>query len=255
MLDEVKGSVEKSMSVWQQRGLNSYNWDNLAVEPTRGDEDVKLFRKIVGYEMTNPEKISDDGIARSRVREAFREGSKALYRTPEVWEEWARWETEKDRKNDVYEQSKHALPNCGLLVVSWAEGLEGSGDWDKAKKVYEDFIERCPCSLGFVMLERLVVRNMPDDMSAAREIFKRARRVLRQAEEVRRSEERSGDPVTEAVVGNGKYTRDYLHTRRNPSSTTATTFIPYPESLNFFPLYRFAHRRTSSRGVTPWLRS
>lgn len=183
MLDEVGGSVEKSMSVWQQRGLNSYNWDNLAVEPTKGDDDVKLFRKIVAYEMTNPEKISDDAIARGRVREAFREGSKALYRTPEVWEEWARWETDRDLTNEVYEQAKHALPNCGLLVVSWAEGLEGSGDWKAAKKVYEDFLERCPCSLGFVMLERLVVRNMPDNTGAAREIFKMARRVLKQTEE------------------------------------------------------------------------
>ena len=52
-----------------------------------------------------------------------------MYRCPEVWAEWAAWESTLGDKSSgvanlskIYDMAKYALPTSGLLTVGWAEG-------------------------------------------------------------------------------------------------------------------------------------
>ncbi|GMH73853.1 hypothetical protein TL16_g06303 [Triparma laevis f. inornata] len=149
---------------------------------------IQAWRRGVAYEMGNPERLNDETMIKTRIRHMFEEGARVLYRVPEVWAEWSAWESGLGDKttgisslSKVYEMAKHALPTSGLLTVGWAEGLESVGKWKEAWKVYEDFIARSPCAMGFVLLERLIVRSESDQnrrVKLARNIFARARRSL-----------------------------------------------------------------------------
>ena len=63
-----------------------------------------------------------------------------------------------------------------MLASAHAELLEASGQSDQAIKCYEDFVTRSPCSLGFILLQRVVRRKKGID--AARKIFSQARKCL-----------------------------------------------------------------------------
>ena len=87
------------------------------------------------------------------------------------------------------------LPDCALLALAQCEILERfigmtqddkpssagvetpAGEVIECIKVLEDFVERSPTTLGFVLLQRIVRRHQGID--AARAVFARARRTLR----------------------------------------------------------------------------
>ena len=218
-VEQIQHTMDKSMKIWNARGLTRYNWEELSIEPTQYDvmyddsvvvNNVKLFRNILSYEMSNPEQISDSNVLNERIRETYRDAARCMYRCAEIWDEWGKWECSNKAENEgeddndddedddnggkysnvgykyktrdeVYETAISAMPNSGLLVVSWAEELENEGNWAKGMEVYKDFNSRCPCSLGYVMLERLIVRNFKGDdrVRQSRSVFKHARRMLK----------------------------------------------------------------------------
>lgn len=86
----------------------------------------------------------------------------------------------------MYVQAERNLPDCALIVSARAELLESTGDANAAIRCYEDFVNRYPCSLGFVLLQKAVRRTKGID--AARKIFARARKVLVSPNEVEKNE-------------------------------------------------------------------
>lgn len=68
------------------------------------------------------------------------------------------------------------MPDSALIASAHAELYESVGENDRAIQCYEQFIQRHPCSLGFILLQKLVRRTKGID--AARKIFTRARQCL-----------------------------------------------------------------------------
>ncbi|GMH82671.1 hypothetical protein TrST_g3574 [Triparma strigata] len=219
MEEEVEPRYLHSRSCWQERVLGGFDYDFLSTEEDSPSA-VKLtstkiqsWRRGVAYEMGNPERLSDETMINTRIRQMFEEGARVLYRVPEVWAEWAAWESTLGDKStgitslsSVYSMSKHALPTSGLLTCGWAEGLESVGKWKEAWKVYEDFVARSPCAMGFVLLERLIVRSEPSPtlrVKLARNVFARARRALVvKAEDKTEATENQGNVVIVNDEGN-----------------------------------------------------
>ena len=112
------------------------------------------------------------------------------------------------------------LPDCALLALAQSEILErfiGMTQDDKRTsegmekpsqgaieciKVLEDFVERSPTTLGFVLLQRIVRRHQ--GIEAARAVFARARRTLLvRAADLSGVEEKSSDDKTAEDVSEG----------------------------------------------------
>lgn len=68
------------------------------------------------------------------------------------------------------------MPDSALIVAAHAEHLESTGSVDRAIQCFQNFVRRSPCSLGFILLQRIVRRIK--GVNAARKIFSRARRCL-----------------------------------------------------------------------------
>ena len=68
------------------------------------------------------------------------------------------------------------MPDCALIVSAHAENFESMGESDRAIQCYEDFVERFPCSIGFILLQKLIRRTKGID--AARKVFTRANQCL-----------------------------------------------------------------------------
>jgi len=97
------------------------------------------------------------------------------------------------RAVSVLSLGMECLPDCALLAEAQAEILErhlptststANGDSNVMKgciRVLEQFVDRSPTTLGFILLQRLVRRH--EGINAARTVFARARRTLRVKEE------------------------------------------------------------------------
>jgi len=189
----------------------------LAIPPDNTINEANLISKWktrVAYERANPERLQPTALG-ARVRYVYKEAVGLFARHPEVWVEWSSWESGGfcgggvDAADEVLKCAIEKLPHCALLVACQSELLESSGKQREAINVLENFLKRFPCSLGYILLQRVVRRcgtqgneknssdsklQKEDNISAARRVFARARRTLRPP---------PADAIVSAVDGTG----------------------------------------------------
>ncbi|KAL7547368.1 hypothetical protein ACHAWF_010681, partial [Thalassiosira exigua] len=108
-----------------------------------------------------------------------------------------------------------SVPDCALLAQAQAEIMErhlggGEGEGESEGKVggggcisvLERYVARCPTTLGFVLLQRLVRRHQ--GVAAARAVFARARRALRVREEDALGGSGDGGTTTAKATASGQ---------------------------------------------------
>jgi hypothetical protein len=162
------------------------------------------WKKRCAYERTNPERLSNIELT-IRVRQCFKDIICAFMRHIESWHEWSMWElyntnsgasmasaaaaskTGGGKKRNVQfciavlSLAQTYIPDCTLLAYSNAMILEyqvgGKNGAEEAIEVMNEFCKRSGNSLGYVLLQRLVRKF--GGMKEAREVFAKARRVLR----------------------------------------------------------------------------
>jgi len=173
---------------------------------------LSRWRKRIAYERSNPERLPVQYHAQ-RVRQAYIESVAVLFRHPEFYSEWAAWEWLSFRNGkggagvegamSVYQIGRAALPGSVLLANSEAEMMEVEGRVDLAASCLEHLTDRAPSALAFVLWEKLARRKQ--GMEEAREVFTRAREVLRLKENVEATVISSSNAIMnrEEVEGGG----------------------------------------------------
>lgn len=156
---------------------------------------LQVFKVRCAYERSNPERLSTRELAQ-RVRAAYRELACVWTRHPECWHMWSAWEllhaeslVQSEVKyrlaRAVLQRGQIHVPDCTLLAHAEAQLVEqyysSADDQQQAAAeecitVMENFLRRCPNTLGFVLCQQMVRRYRGID--DAREVFARARRVL-----------------------------------------------------------------------------
>jgi hypothetical protein len=146
---------------------------------------LTLWKKRCSYERTNPERLPVVDLVQ-RVRNAYKEMACALSRHPEAWHMWAMWELHRSGAQDegsadfaaaVLQLGQACIPDCTLLSFAEAQVVELHSDTPSScVQVMDQFVERSPNTLGFVLYQQFVRRYK--GIQPAREVFARARRVL-----------------------------------------------------------------------------
>ena len=146
------------------------------------------WQKRLLFERSNPERLPSTSDLTLRIRQVYKEAVCVMMRHPEVWHEWASWEARghagggREVACQVLEFATSTsrpllLRDCALLSASLAEILEEAGEYSAAIACLEGYVHRSPCSLGFILLQRLVRRTQ--GIQAARLVFSRARKCLK----------------------------------------------------------------------------
>ena len=195
---------------------------------------LTLWKKRCSYERTNPERLESAALT-IRVRQAYKEMICVLTRHPEAWHMWSSWEilqSGSDNKLDyavsVLELGQQHIPDCTLLAYAEVQLIESHTDSPAdCIGVMENFLERSPNTLGFVLYQQIVRRYK--GMQEARSVFSHARRVLKEGaaahyaegvptveakQEVTQSE--AGEDVTVKAVVADSGNRHMVTNRLNP---------------------------------------
>jgi hypothetical protein len=190
---------------------------------------LTLWKKRISYERTNPERLTPAELT-VRVRQSFKEVACIMTLHPEVWHMWSTWELlastpgDSDRvvvALDVLRLAQNHIVDCTLLAFAESQILElHTVTPSDCLQVMEQFLERSPNTLGFVLYQHMVRRYK--GIPAARAVFAQARRVLRQPVDGKESrgdanakkkegtetEERSADPSDTAGEGANRESKD-----------------------------------------------
>jgi len=185
---EPKYNHSKAVAL-ERMGYGTMGYDSFGAAPdgqlTQTHADlVNKIKKRVAYERTNPENITDGKQLRAKIRQTYKNARSVLYRHPEQWADWFGWEEKGESSMGggsggtsalrVLSEACVAVPDSCLLAIVHSEALEEAGDAASAVAIYESFLNRAPCSMGFVMMERLARRVQ--GIEEARRVFSRARR-------------------------------------------------------------------------------
>jgi 1,2-phenylacetyl-CoA epoxidase PaaB subunit len=143
---------------------------------------LKLWKTRCSYERTNPLRLESHELNR-RIRSTFKEMVCVLTRHPEPWHMWSTWELNgsESRKVEkaisVLQLGQQIIPDSTLLALAEAEVMELHTDRkDSCVIVMQQFVDRCPTTLGYVLYQQMVRRYRGKD--EARAVFSKARRIL-----------------------------------------------------------------------------
>lgn len=173
--------------------------DDYAAKMEEEHQYLALWKKRAAYERTNPERLSPTDLGQ-RIRQAFKEMACVLTRHPEVWHMWSMWELhskEPARAQAVLQLGQAHIPDCTLLAFAEAQLVElHTPGPSQCLYVMEQFLERSPNTLGFVLYQQMVRRYK--GIAPARAVFSKARRVLLEATALKKETDKDANAVTDA---------------------------------------------------------
>lgn len=186
---------------------------------------LSLWKKRCGYERTNPERLGHDELVR-RIRQAYKDFVCTFTRHPEAWHMWSSWELVQPTSKDalkvecaisVLQLAQYHIRDCTLLAYAESQVLELHSDHpSQCLTVMEEFLERCPNTLGFVLYQQMVRRY--NGVENARAVFAKARRVLQEAsssdeKQIESTEESKDDDGEDAGAALSVTTTDHAKRR------------------------------------------
>ena len=154
--------------------LDMQKLGKMAVPPSQTGEEkeqLHLLRRKIDFEKSNPENV-DPVALKDRVRLAYRQAFAYFYHFPEVWFEFALYEQESDDVEaaaSLFARAVHAVPDCLLLHMGYAELEEGRGHPEQGAEVLKGFLAREPSTLGYIAYQHYVRRTQGKE--AARKVF------------------------------------------------------------------------------------
>lgn len=153
---------------------------------------LTVWRTRISYERTNPERLSATDLT-WRIRQLFHQLAASWTRHVEVWHMWSAWED--NGSSAVLALAQRMIPDSTLLALEAAALEERKHDPTSCLAVWEALLHRSPTTLGFVGYQRAVRRYQ--GQAAARAVFARARRELRDGED---KKEEDQDRLEEDIV-------------------------------------------------------
>lgn len=146
MLDEQRPRYQAARVAYRdrKRKLESIKLGALPAAPGRGgaaqEQQIALWKEYLEYERSNPQRLEAPPLM-ARVRLAYDQCLLPMYYFPEVWNDYASWQSEQGAGPHeavlVLTRAQKALPDCVMLRFAHADLEESQGNVDKAKEVYE----------------------------------------------------------------------------------------------------------------------
>jgi len=170
--------------------LSEQNKRFLSIPPENTEKErlsIQYYLRRIAYERTNPERLSPTELL-VRVRQAYKDTIGLFLQHVEVWHEWSSFEYHYNSSSsslsfsscdiacEVLSMAMELRLDSALLAATHAEYLESSGRCSAAVTVLENFVTDSPCTLGYILLQRLIRRTQ--GIQPARLVFKRARQNL-----------------------------------------------------------------------------
>jgi hypothetical protein len=180
LLQEYAPKYTHARSVYLERNRTvpgDLQYGRLATATDSDDALLHLWKIKVSYERTNPARLTGRQYT-LHVRRVFQAFICTFTRHPEVWHMWSMWDGE--LATQILARAESHIADSTFLAYSRAQLLEETQS-DAAIAVMEEFVQRSPNTLGYVLLQQLVRRYRGQD--AARTIFSRARQALVQRKE------------------------------------------------------------------------
>lgn len=185
--EQDKRNYERSKKVSQQR---LQKWGNiqfyLLPRPLReGDNaairqqfsrQVALWRHLLAYEASNPLELSEED-HRELMRVQFEQALLSMQFLPDIWEDWASFEINRDNTDEadeIYDRALENIPDCATLAFVVADFHELSDNRSKAQNIYEKLLEVSPSPMAYIQYQRFMRRY--DGIKGARKVFRRARK-------------------------------------------------------------------------------
>ena len=167
-------SYKKREEKWREIDLKRFSLRASTPEDSR---QLALWREALQFEASNPLGLPAE-ILRSRQETAFRRCLGCCYFAPEMWRDFATFESFYDigASDAIWRKAIATMPQSSLLRLAHADVLENRGDLVAARAAYEEMAETAGNSTEWVAFQRFLRRT--EGVSSSREAFRRARLAL-----------------------------------------------------------------------------
>lgn len=171
---QLTSSYKKREEKWREIDLKRFSLRAATPEDSR---QLALWREALQFEAGNPLGLPAE-ILRSRQETAFRRCLGCCYFAPEMWRDFAVFESFYDigASDAIWRKAIAAMPQSSLLRLAYADMLENRGDVAAARAAYEEMAETAGNPAEWVAFQRFLRRT--EGVSSSREAFRRARLAL-----------------------------------------------------------------------------
>ncbi|KAJ4787280.1 mRNA 3'-end-processing protein rna14 [Rhynchospora pubera] len=178
LLSEYQPKFNSAKAVYRERKkfVDDIDWSMLAVPPTGSSkEEVQCmaWKRLLAFEKGNPQRI-DAATANRRVNFTYEQCLMYLYHYPEMWYDYAMWQSKSspsDASIKTFQRALKALPDSNILKYAYAELEESRGSALSAKKIYESLLadDKTATSLAHIQFLRFLRRT--EGSESARKYF------------------------------------------------------------------------------------
>lgn len=165
---QLTSSYKKREEKWREIDLKRFSLRAATPEDSR---QLALWREALQFEAGNPLGLPAE-ILRSRQETAFRRCLGCCYFAPEMWRDFAVFESFYDigASGAIWRKAIAAMPQSSLLRLAYADMLENRGDVAAARAAYEEMAETAGNPAEWVRFSGFFV--------ARREFHRRGRRFV-----------------------------------------------------------------------------